>query len=144
MLLIFSRFIEIVNSSLCILYIASALSTVQGCPFLLQPTSFNTSEGSIAIFTTIVCSGSLFWNINNLVYIPGYQSVNVSVYQTTFTNGSVRSDLAIIASSKYNNAEISSTLYTPKPIPSDVAILKVQGIIIKDVIMFNLILYQVY
>ena len=111
-----------------ILYIASSLSIcVHGCPFLLQPTSLNTSEGSIVNFTAIVCSGSVYWTINNFVYIPDYQSVNISVYQSTLTNGSIRSDLVITSLPKYNNAEIIATVYTPQPVLSNEVILKVQG-----------------
>ena len=61
------------------------------------------------------------------MYIPDYKSDEISVYETTLTNGSVRSDLAIIASSKYNNAEISSTVYTPELIVSSISLLQVQG-----------------
>ena len=111
-----------------ILYIASSLSIcVHGCPFLLQPTSLNTSEGSIVNFTAIVCSGSVYWAINNFVYIPGYQSVNISVYQSTLTNGSIRSDFVITSSPKYNNTGIRATVYTPQPVLSNEVILKVQG-----------------
>ena len=49
------------------------------------------------------------------------------MYETTLTNGSVRSDLAIIASSKYNNTEISSAVYVPQLTVSNTAILQVQG-----------------
>ena len=103
---------------------------VHCCPFLLQPTSLNTSEGSIVNFTTIVCSGSVYWAINaidNNIYIPGYQSVNISVYQTTLTNGSIRSDLVITASPKYNNAEITATVYTPQLTTSNKVFFKIQG-----------------
>ena len=110
-----------------ILYVASTVFVVHGCPFLLQPTSLNTSEGSIVNFTTIACSGSVYWTVNNLVYIPTYQSVNVSNYQTTLTNGSIRSDLVITSSPKYNNTEITATVYTPQPTLSNEVILKVQG-----------------
>ena len=110
-----------------VLYIASTISVVHGCPFLLQPKSLNTSEGSTVNFTAIVCSGSLYWTINNFVYIPGYQSVNISVYQSTLTNGSIKSNLVITSSPKYSNAEIRATVYNPQPVLSNEVILKVQG-----------------
>ena len=70
----------------------------------------------------------MFSTVDNLVYISGYQSVNISVYQTTFTNGSIRSDLVITSLSKYNNAEIIAIVHTPQPVLSNEVILKVQGI----------------
>ena len=69
----------------------------------------------------------MYWTVNNLVYIPTYQSVNVSVYQTTLTNGSIRSDLVITSSPKYNNAGIRATVYTPQLTISNKIFLKVQG-----------------
>ena len=97
------------------------------CPFLLQPTSLNTSEGSIVNFTTIVCSGSVYWVVDDNPYIPGYQSVNISVYQTTLTNGSIRSDLVITSLPKYNNVGIRATVYNPQPTSSNKVFLKIQG-----------------
>ena len=81
-------------------------------------------------FTTIVCSGSVYWAINaidNSIYIPGYQSVNVSTYQTTLTNGSIRSDLVITSSPKYNNAKITASVYTPQLTTSNIVFFKIQG-----------------
>ena len=118
------------------LYIACGLSFVHGCPFLLQPTSINTSEGSIVNFTTIVCNTSIsvFWTINSLVYVQGYPSESISVHQTTLLNGSIQSDLIVTALTKYDNAVISSTVIAPQSMLSNVVYLKVQGI--------NIILYD--
>ena len=112
------------------IYIVSVLSAAHGCPFLLQPTSLNTSEGSIVNFTAIVCSGSVYWAIiaiDNSIYIPGYQSVDLSVYQSTLANDSIRSDLVVTSLPKYNNAEITATVYTPQLTTSNKVFLKIQG-----------------
>ena len=107
--------------------IGSLSICVYGCPFLLQPTSLNTSEGSIVNFTTIVCSGSVYWVVDDIPYIPDYQSINISVYQTTLANGSIRSDLVITLSPKYNNVGIRATVYTPQLTSSNKVFLKIQG-----------------
>ena len=69
----------------------------------------------------------MYWAINDVPYIPGYQSVNISVYQTTLINGSIRSDLVITSSPKYNNAEISATVYIPQLTTSNKIFFKIQG-----------------
>ena len=69
----------------------------------------------------------MYWAINYVPYIPGYQSVNISVYQITLTNGSIRSDLVITSSPKYNNAEITATVYIPQLTTSNKVFLKIQG-----------------
>ena len=100
---------------------------VHGCPFLIQPKSLNTSEGSIVNFTTIICSGSVYWVVDDIPHIPDYQSVNLSIYQTTIANGSIRSDLVITSSPKYNNVGITATVYTPQLTTSNKVFLKIQG-----------------
>ena len=119
------------------LYIASTFSFVHGCPFLLQPTSLNTSERSIVNFTTIVCdtSISVFWTVNNLVYVQGYPSDSISVHQTTLLNGSIQSDLIVTALAEYDNAVISSTVIASQSMLSNVVYLKVQGI---NIIFYDL------
>ena len=69
----------------------------------------------------------MYWTINAIPYIPGYQSVGISVYQTTLTNSSIRSDLVITSSAKYNNAEITATVYIPQLTASNKVFLKIQG-----------------
>ena len=110
-----------------ILYIASLSICVNGCPFLLQPISLNTSEGTTVNFTAIVCGGSVYWAVNNVPHIPSYHSVEISVYQTTLRNDSIRSDLVITSSPKYNNAEITATVYIPQLTTSNKVFLKIQG-----------------
>ena len=126
------------QTTLISLYIVSVLSVVHGCPFLLQPSSLNTSEGSIVNFTTIVCdtSISVFWTVNNLVYVQGYPSESISVHQSTLLNGSIQSDLIVIALLEYDNTVISSTVIGPQSMLSNVVYLKVQGII--NIIFYNL------
>ena len=82
---------------------------------------------SIVNFTTIICSGSVYWIVDDIPYIPDYQSVNLSVYQTTLTNGSIRSDLVITSLSKYNNVGIRATVYTPQLTTSSKVFLKIQS-----------------
>jgi hypothetical protein len=51
---------------------ASSLLAVDGCPFLVQPTSKNISQGSTATFTVTTCGESVLWARNQFVYSPGY------------------------------------------------------------------------
>ena len=70
----------------------------------------------------------MYWAVNNTPYYPGYQSDDLYVYQTTLTNGSIRSDLVITSLPKYNNAKIKATVYTQHQINSSKDIfLKIQG-----------------
>ena len=86
----------------------------------------------------IVCdtSISVFWTVNKLVYVQGYPYESISVHQTTLLNGSIQSDLIVIALLEYDDALISSTVIGSQSMLSNVVYLKVQGII--NIIFYDL------
>ena len=109
--------------------IFSFFSIVHGCPYLVQPSSLNVSQGTPAQFTVVACGTSVIWAVNNFVYPAGYNSSGVSVVQETLNSTTVHSKLTLTTnnSSKYNNAMVAATVYVPQAIRSDNALLGIQG-----------------
>jgi hypothetical protein len=112
----------------------SSILAVDGCPFLVQPTSKNISQGSTASFTVTTCNNrSAWWFIDHHngggIYPPGYDQSGISVEEVTLADGSRRSTIAITTSDtrRYNGATITATVYTPVGMPSHNAVLKIQG-----------------
>ena len=69
------------------------------------------------------------------MYVQGYPSESISVYQTTLLNGSIQSDLIVTALPEYDDALISSTVTGSQSMLSNVVYLKVQGI---NIIFYDL------
>ena len=109
--------------------IFSFFSIVYGCPYLVQPSSLNVSQGTPAQFTVVVCGTSVIWAVNNFVYPAGYNFSGVSVVQETLNSTKVHSKLTLATynSSKYDNAMVTATVYAPQAIRSDTALLRIQG-----------------
>ena len=88
-------------------------SIVQGCPYLVQPSSLNVSQGTPAQFTVVACgrATSVIWAVNNFVYPAGYKFSGISVVQETLNSTTVHSKLTLTTnnSSKYNNATVAAT-----------------------------------
>ena len=65
-------------------------SIVHGCPFLVQPSSLNVSQGTPAQFTVVACGATVIWSVDNLLYAAGYNSSGVSVVQETLNSTSLQ------------------------------------------------------
>ena len=103
-------------------------SIVHGCPFLVQPSSLNVSQGTPAQFTVVACGTSVIWAVNNCIYPAGYNFTGVSVVQETLNSSTVHSKLTLPTnSSKYDNAMVAATVYAPQAICSNNALLRIQG-----------------
>ena len=111
------------------LLLFSLLSLARCCPYPLQPSSLNISQGSPARFTVEACGTSVIWAVNNFVYPAGYNFSGVTVVQETLNSTTVRSNLTLSTtnSTKYDNAMIAATVYTPEAKRSDNALLRIQG-----------------
>jgi hypothetical protein len=107
---------------------ASSLLAVDGCPFLVQPTSKNISQGSTATFTVTTCGESVLWARNQFVYSPGYDQSGISVKETRLADGNLTSAFTITTSGdmSFNKAEIRATIRATG-VASDNVILQIQG-----------------
>ena len=110
------------------LLLLSLFSLARCCPYLLQPSSFNVSQGTPAQFIVEACS-NVIWAVNNFVYPAGYNFSEVTVVQETLNSNAVRSTLTLPTtnSTKYDNAMIAATVYAPQAVRSDNALLRIQG-----------------
>ena len=103
-------------------------SIVHGCPFLVQPSSLNVSQGTPAQFTVVACGTSVIWAVNNFVYPAGYKFSGVSVVQETLNSTTVHSKLTLPTNSfKYENAMVTATVFVPQAIRSNNVLLRIQG-----------------
>ena len=103
-------------------------SIVHGCPFLVQPSSLNVSQGTSAQFTVVTCGTTVIWSVDNLLYAAGYNSSGVSVVQETLNSTTVHSKLTLPTNSfKYDNAMVTATVFAPQAIRSNNVLLRIQG-----------------
>ena len=104
-------------------------SIVHGCPFLVQPSSLNVSQGTPAQFTVVACGATVIWSVDNLLYANGYNSSGVSVVQETLNSTTVHSKLTLPTNSfkYYDNAMVTATVYAPQAIHSNNVLLRIQG-----------------
>ena len=111
------------------LLLLSLFSLARCCPYLLQPSSLNVSQGTPAQFTVEACGTSVIWAADNFVYPAGYNFNGVTVVQETLNSTTVRSTLTLSTtdSTKYDDAMIAATVYAPEAIRSDNALLRIQG-----------------
>ena len=111
------------------LLLFSLLSLARCCPYPLQPSSLNVSQGSPAQFTVEACGTSVIWAVNNFVYPAGYNFSGVTVVQETLNSNAARSTLTLPTtnSTESNNAMIAATVYAPEAKRSDNALLRIQG-----------------
>ena len=108
----------------------SLLSLVHCCPFIVEPSSLNVSQGTPAQFSVVVCGSSttVVWAVHNVVYVNGYSFNGISVVQETLDGNRARSNLTLATNStELDNALIASTVYAPQAVPSDTVILRIQG-----------------
>ena len=109
----------------------SLLSLVHCCPYIVEPSSLNVSQGTPAQFSVVICGSSttlVVWAVDNAVYVNGFSINGISVVQQALNGNRVSSNLTLTThSTELDNALIASTVYAPQAVPSDTVILRIQG-----------------
>ena len=109
----------------------SLLSLVHCCPYIVEPSSLNVSQGTPAQFSVVICGSSttlVVWAVDNAVYVNGFSINGISVVQQALNGNRVSSNLTLTTNStELDNALIASTVYAPQAVPSDTVILRIQG-----------------
>ena len=112
----------------------SLLSLVHCCPYVVEPSSLNVSQGTPAQFSVVVCGSSttlVVWAVDNVVYVNGYNFNGISVVQESLDGNRVRSNITLATNStELDNALVASTVYAPQAVPSDTVILRIQGMLV--------------
>lgn len=115
-----------------VVLLLSLFSLVRCCPYVVEPSSLNVSQGTPAQFSVVVCGSSatlVVWAVDNVVYVNGYNFNGTSVVQEALSGNRVRSNLTIATNSTEldNTLGITSTVYAPQAVPSGTVILRIQG-----------------
>ncbi|XP_019858222.1 PREDICTED: uncharacterized protein LOC109586471 [Amphimedon queenslandica] len=102
------------------------------CPYIVQPSSLNVSQGTTAQFSVVVCRNPLpiiTWTVDNFRVFNGNNIIRgVSVSQQILNGNSIRSTLFVSTNSR-NFAMITSTVFAPQSFISDPVRLRVQGLL---------------